>query len=441
MKFSCLKGFFLLATCLSFMIAQPLQKPCPDTIKELPDGTTCWSGQDEMGAYYWIVKPKNWNGNLILHAHGGPFLGAASLDRVTDDFKRWSIWVKEDYAWAATSFRAGGVAVMSAAEDIARLLPIATAVVGSPKKIILHGQSWGASVAARAAEVDGPLAKVDPKIDALLLTSGVLGGGTKSYDFRLDLRVLWQYVCNNHPRENETPYPLWQGLPKNTKMSQEDIKTRVNECLGLDKPEAQRSPKQRESLQTIMAVIKIPEKSIQGHLAWATNHFQDIVWNRLDGKNPFSNDTVYYVGSKNDQDLNQKVLRYTADPKAVLAFAKDTNPTGNITVPIVTIRGIKDPVAFVELADTWQKTVQAAGHENNMVQLYTDDSEHSYLTNAQYIAAMDSLLAWIDRKEKPTPLGVEQHCKALDARFNPLQECRILPQYQPAPLSSRVLAR
>jgi len=47
-----------------------------------------------------------------------------------------------------------------------------------------------------------------PPYDAVLLTSGVLAGGTRSYDFRLDLRVVYQAVCGNHPRPDEAQYPL-----------------------------------------------------------------------------------------------------------------------------------------------------------------------------------------------------------------------------------------
>jgi len=262
MSLTLMKSCLLLGTSLSLAMAQPVLQECPKEVKDLPAGTTCWSGQDEMGAYYWIVKPKNWNGNLVLHAHGGPALGKAKLSRTTGDLKRWSIWARDGFAWAASSYRAGGVAVMAAAEDTARLLPIATSVVGTPKKVILHGQSWGASVAARAAEIDGPLSKVSPKIDAVLLTSGVLAGGSKSYDFRIDLRAVWQAVCNNHPRPNEVQYPLWQGLPKDAPlMSKEDMKERVDECLGLDKPLAERSAQQQDNLKTIMNVIKIHEKN------------------------------------------------------------------------------------------------------------------------------------------------------------------------------------
>ncbi len=438
-----IKSCLLVSTSLTLSLAEPIQQPCPTEVKNLPEGTLCWSGKDEAGAYYWVAKPKNWNGNLVLHSHGGPALGKLpKAERAIEDFERWSIWVRSGNALAVTSYRQGGVALMSAAEDTARLLPIASKLVGKTKKVILHGQSWGGGVAARAAEVGGPLSKVEPKIDAVLLTSSVLAGGTKSYDFRLDLRVVWQAVCENHPRANEIQYPLWQGLAsKDTKMSKEDLKERVNECLGLNMPEANRSAKQKENLKTIVNVIKIPEKNIQGHLDWATHHFQDIVFNRLQGRNPFGNETVKYVGSNNDEELNKKVLRYKADPTAVADFGKDTNPTGNIALPILTIRGINDPIAFVELANTWEETVAKAGHSGNMVQLYTNDKEHSYLSDAQYVAAMNALLAWVDGGKKPTPNDVEKQCKALDSKWDPSHECRIVPEFNPLPLSTRVPAR
>lgn len=431
----------LFSSMLAFSNAAPMLTECPQEIKDLPIDTKCWKGKDEAGAFYWIAKPKKWNGNLVLHAHGGPSLGQAKLERATEDFKRWSIWVRDGYAFATTSFRQGGVEVMAAADDMVRLLPIAIEAIGKTQKIILHGQSWGAGVVARAAEIEGPFSKMQPNIDAVLLTSGVLAGGTKSYDFRLDLRTVWQALCENHPRPQETQYPLWQGFPKGATLSKSDLTQRVNECLGLDKPDRERTDKQRENIKTIVNVIKIPEDNIQGHLSWGTNHFQDIVFNRLNGRNPFGNDTVKYVGSANDEWLNQKVLRYKADATAISDFGKDADPTGNIALPMIAVRGTGDPIAFVELASAWEDTVTKAGYANNLLQLYTDDKDHSYLSDAQYISAMNALLKWVDSQKKPTPHDIMQQCVTLDKKWNPHSDCRFLPDYQPAPLSARVPAR
>ncbi len=95
----------------------------------------------------------------------------------------------------------------------------------------------------------------------------------------------------------------------------------------------------------------------------------------------------------------------------------------------------------MELASTWENTVTKAGYANNLLQLYTNDKEHSYLSDAQYISAMNALLAWADSHDKPKPHDIAEHCIALDQQWNPQSDCRFLPDYQPKPLSSRVPTR
>ena len=96
---------------------------------------------------------------------------------------------------------------------------------GAAKRTILHGNSWGASVAAKTAELfgDGASNAGKPPYDGVLLTSGVLGGASKSYDSWLDLRVVYEVVCGNHPLPSEPQYPLWQGLPIDNKMTRPQL--------------------------------------------------------------------------------------------------------------------------------------------------------------------------------------------------------------------------
>jgi hypothetical protein len=49
--------------------------------------------------------PAHWQGELVLHSHGGPFLGAPTMKRVEEDLQRWSIMPRAGYAWAGSSFR------------------------------------------------------------------------------------------------------------------------------------------------------------------------------------------------------------------------------------------------------------------------------------------------------------------------------------------------
>jgi len=399
----------------------------------LPAATRCLTGRDDAGAYYWIAVPHDWKGVLVLHAHGGPELGEPHAERSAQDLKRWAVMVKAGYAWAGSTFRQGGVEVRAAGEDIERLRGIFSAVVGKPRLTILHGQSWGASVAARAAEA------YPASFDGVLLTSGVLGGGSKSYDFRLDLRVVYQALCNNHPLPSEPAYPLWQGLPPGATLTHAELARRVDACTGLRLKPDERTAEQQRTLDTILKVVRIPERSLLGHLNWATWHFRDIAFKRLDGGNAFGNVNARYVGSGDDAALNAAVARYRADPAAVARFAHDTDPTGRIKPPVLATHAIDDPVAFVELESTFLDTMQRAGTADHLVQTFTDEHEHSYLSDAEYPALMEALIAWVSKGEKPTPQRVAERCTALLPRFG--GECRFVPAYRPGPLGTRVTPR
>lgn len=414
--------------------AAPQAAPCPAKAK-LPEGTRCLNGKDSAGAYYLIALPPQWNQTLVLHAHGGPVLGAPTMARAEADLGRWSIMVRAGYAWAGSTFRQGGVAVRAAAEDTERLRRIFLQHVAKPRLTVLHGQSWGAGVAAKGAE----MFTAGKPYDAVLLTSGVLGGGTRSYDFRLDLRVVYQYLCNNHPRPDEPSYPLWMGLPADSKMNQAQLAERTRECLGLGLPAAQRTPEQAHKLKTIVDVIRIPERSVQGHLNWATFHFRDIAQNRSGGRSVFGNIDAVYSGSPDDATLNAAVLRYPADPQAVRNFAEDTDPNGRIPVPVLTAHALHDPIAFVELKHQFRETMRKAGTADRLVKVYTEDSEHSYLSEPLYPALMQELLAWVQQGRKPTQQSVAEACAAAQGQWGP--GCRILVGYEPRPLETRVAPR
>lgn len=417
--------------------AAPLKSACVDAV---PADATCYTGKDSAGAYYTIVMPAKWNGRLVLHAHGGPSLGDPTPERSAEDITRWAIMVKAGYAWAGSTFRQGGVEVRAAAEDTERLRGIFRTHIAKPTLTILHGQSWGAGVAAKAAEMFTQETVGEKPYDAVLLTAGVLAGGTRSYDFRTDLRVVYQYLCNNHPRPAETQYPLNLGLPAGASMTQSDLNARANECLGLDKPAAQRTAQQAEKIATIVNVVKIPASAIQSHLNWGTFHFQDISSKRTGGASPFGNVGAAYKGSDNDTALNAGVLRYAADPAAYAKFSQDTDPSGRIPVPVLSAKWISDPTAFVELDSHFKDVMQRGGSSDRLVQTFTNTAQsHSYISDAAYPALLSALVDWAEKGAKPTPAGVAAACLSFEARFG--AGCSFAPGYTPPALVTRVAAR
>ncbi len=417
--------------------ATPTAGAAPSSV---PADARCWFGQDRAGAHYVVVMPARWSGVLVLHAHGGPTLGPPKPERALEDLQRWSIWVRAGHAFAASTFAQGGVAVRAAAEDTERLRRIVLQHVATPRRTVLHGQSWGAGVAAQAAGMftRGPTAS-RPTTRGLL-TSGVLGGAPGGRTTSgSNLRGVYQYLCHNHPRPDETPYPLWMGLAPGSTMTADDLRRRTRDCLGLGQPAAQRSAEQARRLKTLVDVIRIPESSVQGHLNWATFHFADIAHQRSGGQAVFGNMGAVYSGSPDDAALNAGVARYVADAQAVARFAHDTDPTGRIPVPVLTVHAVNDPVAFVELEHEFQRTMQAAGRADHLVQTFTSDREHSYLSDPVYPTLIDALLRWADGGAKPTPQGISDRCLSVQADWGP--GCRFLPGYRVAPLDSRVVPR
>lgn len=428
----------LLASCHSFNLMAPAPEPekaplaeaCP---KGPPAGTKCLRGVDSRGAHYLIAMPETWNGVLVVHAHGGPPL-EARRDRADEDIERWAIIVKAGYAYAASVFRQGGVAVTAAAEDTERVRQIFVAHVAKPRRTLLHGQSWGGNVAAKAAQMYA--ASPRSPYDAVLLTSGVLAGGTQSYNFRMDLRTIYQYYCNNHPAPGEPAYALNLGLPADAKLTRKELQSRVESCLGTAK---ERTPEQARKSKAIADVLKIPESSILAHLNWGTWHFQDIVLKRTGGRSPFGNEGVQYRGSFDDAALNAGVPRYRADPAALAAFAADADLSGRIGVPVLSAKGIGDPTAFVELDHFFAAKMREAGAADRLVQVFVDSREHSYLGDPTYPTLFASLLDWVERGEKPTPEGIATRCRTMEATFGP--GCRFVPTFVPQPLASRVYPR
>jgi pimeloyl-ACP methyl ester carboxylesterase len=427
--------FFLVLT-FSFQAQAQSESSCP---RKLPPSTTCWNGQDENGAFYWIAKPANWNGMLIVHVHGGPRTSMPQLDSPVEDLERWSVVVAEGFAWVGSSFRRGGYGVSMAAADSESARRIYVRKFGRPKHTILHGQSWGGGVAARAIERFGDTGDGKPVYDGVLLSSGVLAVNSLAYDFRADLRAVYQYYCHNHPRPDEPQYPLNLGLPAGAKMTNKEVAERVNECTGAQLRPDKRTELQQRNLSNITRVLKIPERSLASHMSWATILFQDITQRMLGGTSPFSNLEVKYAGSDDDEALNNAVARFAADPEAMMEFARDGDATGKIPVPVLTVHAINDPTAFVELESEYRERVARAGRLDRLVQTFTREAEHSYLSSAEYAALLEALVVWIDTGEKPSPRMIAALCETQAKRLE--GGCHFDIDYLPPRLSERQYPR
>lgn len=427
------KVLALIVAALSAPVAPAMAEeagPTPVTCHAgLPNGTTCYAGRSEQGAWYQAAYPADWNGVLIIYAHGGPRTEEPKPEDAAADLDKFSFLVREGYAWAGSTYRRAGYGVRSAAEDTDQLRSIVWRRFGRPRLTLLHGLSWGGNVAAKVAELHSLSVDGSRNYDGVVLTSAFLAGGSEGYGFRADLRAVYQFYCRNHPRPDEPAYPLWQGLPRDAVMSRADLTARVEACTGLNLAPEARSAAQAAALRNILSVTGLRQAELVAHLAWATNLFQDIVWNRLDGRNPFENVGQTYTGSEDDVALNAGVERFTADPTAVARLAYDSDLSGRIVLPVLTLHARYDPTVSVGHEAMYRNTVAAAGRSDLLVQTFTSENLHSQLSSPEYVAVFDAMTRWLENGQRPSPTEIDGRCREIAERYT--ERCHFLPQFEP----------
>ena len=396
----------------------PTEVDCPRAVG--PD-VQCLTLRDTAGAWLVMAMPRAWNRKVIVHAHGGPRMGEPTATDSLEDLDRFSVMVRQGYAWIGSTYRRGGYGVRSAAEDVDRSRAVFWSLYGRPERTLLHGQSWGGNVAAKAAELHARGEDGSPNFDGVLLTNGVLSGGTRAYQFRADLRAVYQFFCGNHPAASDPDYPVWQGLPAGASMTRAELRRRVETCTGIGLSARDRTAAQVRRKQEILAVTGIQEDELVAHLSWATFLFQDLVQVRLGGRNPFDNSRTVYAGSSDDAALNAGVERFTADHDAVARLAHDSDLSGLIVQPTLTLHALHDPTVSYAVEAAYAATVGAAGRAHLLVQAATDEDQHSKLTDAGYLTALSALEGWIDTGTAPDPTRFQEDCLV---RFPTQGQCR-----------------
>ena len=383
---------------------------CPASVADVAD---CHQVRDRNGAWVLAALPRDWNRRLVVHAHGGPRLGAPEAGDSAADLDRYAAMVRAGYAWIGSTYRRGGYGVRRAAADVDESRRLFWSRWGRPRRTLLHGQSWGGNVAAKLAELHALDLDGKPNYDAVLTTNGVLTGGTRAYGFRADLRAVYQHYCRNHPAPGEPRYPLWQGLPSGSVMDRDALRQRVDACTGVDRAPQDRTPQQAARLRDILAVSGVAEAQLASHLAWGTFHFRDLVQRHLGGRNPFDNTRTVYRGSRDDEALNAGVERFAADPDALARLAYDADLSGRIVLPMLTVHALHDPVVSFDAEAAYAETVRAAGRSHLLAQAATDGHDHSRLRDATYLAALGALEAWLDSGRRPDAASVQAACLAL----------------------------
>ena len=307
-------------------------------------------GEIGPGAKYGLFVPADWNGDLVLYAHGfkDP---ASSIDLPVADHivPLRDALVALGYAVAYSSYSENGLSVKDGAIRTRQLRGIFASTVGEPDRTYLLGHSLGGLVAIMLAE------KNPAHYAGVLPMCGMIGGSKAAIDYFGHLRTLFDFF-----------YPT--VLPGNAM----DIPEEVDLYTEVILPVIDAIQEKPERAGAITAIQQTPvpfttgeelvESFVRG-IGFQFRGFEDVL-GRTHGHIPFGNMQTEYMGPLPEEllaGINAGVNRFDATRDALTQLKNFYEPSGALEVPVLTLHNEWDPVVPLFHEDLYAKAVAAAG--------------------------------------------------------------------------------
>jgi len=353
-----------------------------------PAGPLHLTGVLGPGALYVIDKPANWNGGLVVWAHG-----------YTPDFQPVAtpnlgpllpFFLSQGFAVAASSYSENGYAVAEGARQTHQLGQVFTGLVGKPDRTYLVGVSLGGIIGLRLLE------KYDDSYDGALLVSGVVGGSDDEVRYLGDIWVLFdQFFPGVLP-------PLFGPRPGPFPQAQ---------ILGI-----LTDPGNAPTVQILLAFAR--ERGLTfatgAEAVEATLTSLGFGWigaldflDRTHGHVLYDNSGTIYLAPGVPQSIvdqvNAQVDRLTSTQDARTFLRHYYEPDGDLQMPVITLHDQRDPLVPFLHEPLFHDAVESAGQLSRLRQYNTNSFGHvSPTVQGQIPAKFLELVGWVDSLE-PTP--------------------------------------
>jgi pimeloyl-ACP methyl ester carboxylesterase len=351
------------------------------------------NGKFGPGALYRLVHPTNWNGTLVLYAHG--FVSPDEQVAIPPDAEQViALLAPRGYAVAVSSFSENGWAVKDGTQRTYQLLGIFTSKFGAPSRVYVAGGSMGGLIAINLIETyQGAFMGVVP-------ACAVAGGLQRELDYFADVRVLFDLFYPGVLPGSAVDVP--QGINVVTQIFLPAIAAMtVNPIGALAIASISQTPVPFANAQEL-------GESIATALVGAAG-YPDVL-RFTHGQPFFDNVSTVYTGALPPADLlwiNANVQRFSASPAGLNYVQHNYTPTGDLRIPALTLSTFRDPVAPGFHRDAYGAAVAAAGGANWLVQRSVLGTGNGYghctFTPLELVTAFSDLVLWAEFGVKPVP--------------------------------------
>lgn len=367
--------------------------------------TSRWVGVLGVSGYR-VEVPANWNGSLVMYAHG--FAGNGNVLSVNNPSIRRYL-IQNGYAWAASSYSKNYYDVQAGVEDTNALANEFTKIaakngrtLAAPSKIYITGVSMGGHISAAAIEEETAVTSRNKVKYAGAVPMCAVAGDTELFDTFAAIQVAAQTVAGfaNNPTEK------WL-----------DIEPQVRAALFTTFPSAPNGVKGAQFASILQNLTGGPRPLFAQGLAFGGSFPSAYGTFGSDG-------TVTGILNKNILDTNRYTFTIDGDVTASAAInasaqkltaAPDANRlragglrwipkvNGEIKVPVVSIHTLGDLFVPFSMQQVYQKRVAAKGNSSLLVQRAIRGASHCDFTVAESETAFDDMIKW--ERDGVKPLG------------------------------------
>ena len=378
----------------------------------LSDATAYWGVH--TGAGYRIEVPDNWNGDLVVWAHG--FRGEG-LELTVDNHPLRDLLIPSGYAWAASSYSRNDYDITTGVQDTHALVKRFNGIVGKPDKVYMTGASMGGHITAVSIE------QYPNTYDAAMPICGVLGD-YELFDYFLDFNLAAQQLGTG-----SSTYPV--DPAQYIGITVPDIKANLEAFPGswpfvlngngnnLKSLTELRSGGDRPNFDEAWSFWNsIPAATGQGNFLFEIA-IGDGTLPRSPGVGLDNAETVYQFDTDPalapaEQTLNDDIFRVSADPQGrhKNGLAQVPKISGDISVPVLTLHNLGDLFVPVHNEIVYAERVSEHGKSDLLVQRAIRGVLHCDFTPQELGSAFLDLVGWVELGVKPAgddwldPVGV-----------------------------------
>ena len=343
-----------------------------------PPVVGCSDGTLE-GALTRVCFPADWNGDLIVYAHGyvEPQAPLAVPENVLGGTPVEDLVNALGYAYATTSYRANGLVADAAVDDVLEVVDLVRRTVRpDPARVYLVGVSEGGLVATLAVE------REPERFTGALAACGPIGDFARQIDYLNDVRVVFDYLFPGilPGGAGDPPAELVEGWTP----------TYAPAVAAAIQADPERGAE-------LAAVTGIPAEGIDDATLAATvvGLLRYNVLGTADAKarlggQPYDNADRVYVGSQDDEALNTGVERISADSPARAALGR-FETTGDPGVALSLIHTTGDPIVPFFHQPLYEEKAIAAGAAGRLARRDVERFGHCAFTSTEILAAFGEL--------------------------------------------------